>query len=719
MSAPRPVVLASARSLWEELVSRSALPSAFFQTDMPPDPSDQDLERVFYFGESLVDPDTLRVDEVERLDQMLFSCRNGTFVWLHRFDRDPAEEIASIKTASASWKALVEKRKRRYESEIRPVVVLVGGDSTSWREQDFRQFLVALEQCKEQVAFLDIFVMAPRLEPAGREIFHARNVWPLSVSRLLVHLSARSRRNQAKAVYAWRFSEVRHTDPGLLYEQLLPACTDALFERMRSSDDRVTVPEGLRAESRPQPIQRQDVPVKAYWFEFDAVAETRRRTSREEVFRRLSEASEADHGGDRETALANWLNREKSLDQFWKTLHLKPGTSWAAETALRSADKSLAESTGKRADRKLEDLPGEIRALEGRGNDLRTGAEELALAQDWFLRRWYRMAIALSAGSVLGLVFFRAAQVKFASPEMAGLVAAGCIVGALLASTLCYAVEIWRGGLGVEEWRSRHTAFEAALGKLHLHLVDLRNAGAQFASDSANLTLRARLLRLVRRLIEAAVSAFERSPTPALSADGSARKGGSAVRFLARSTAQIGDPSALREEAIRDVVDYLLKSLSGFSRDLEVRWQQNCRRSDTPESGAVDAALLRAGLAEVLASLAGEIDRIAATKDQENPTASLEKLRTKISAIRQDQHPDRSLDLLSIERSDGATLELAQQLFVSAALARDGTLMQDSGVQRLPAAVEGWCPALLVETAQVSLEDNLVAIGLPAVGTSP
>jgi hypothetical protein len=707
-----PVVLAAAQPLWEELVAKSGLPPTLFAKEMPLELADDPLEGVYYFGEAIADADTLPVEEIERLDQILFACRSGTFVWLHRFGDTLETEIETLVRASAAWEALVGKRKRRYESQIRPVVVLLGGDSTTDREEGFRGFLEQFEARKSEIVFRDIFVMTPRLEPAGREIFHARNVWPLAVSRLLLYLSARIGRNEASAVYAWRFREIRHTDPGLLYERLLPACTDALFGKIASSESPVSIPEALPAKGSPS-LEPIGIGEAGRWHAFDAVGKSASATNGEEILRRLVAAGQSDSGERVRTTLESWRQREQSLDAFWKGLHQRAGDAWTAQTTLRATARPEAEAAaGARADRSLQGLPASMAALDAAGESLKSAAAELATAQAWFVQRWYRLAVALSAASLVGVLFFRAAQIKFGSPGMAGLVAAGCFLGAIVASAVCYALESSRGEAGVDEWRARHKQFEDKLGSLNRHLVDLRSAGADSSVEAANLTLRAKLLRLVRRLTEAVAAVFERSPAavPAMTFGDGERKGGSPVRFLARSTLRIGDPSALREEAIQDIVDHAVSKILGddFLDEVNRRWQKVCNRSDTPAAGTVDAAGLQAELAELMADLPGRIDQIVSSRADSSPW---ESLRQSLEALRRQE---ANLDLLSVERSDTADLELSPLLLVSAALAEDVGQMQMTLAQRIPAAAEGCAPALLIETTQIRLKADLVSIARDA-----
>ncbi|MFM7460322.1 MAG: hypothetical protein ACKO15_05730, partial [Burkholderiales bacterium] len=47
------------------------------------------------------------------------------------------------------------QRQRRHESVIRPVAVIIGGDSSSGKESDFRDFLRRFESARSDIAFRD------------------------------------------------------------------------------------------------------------------------------------------------------------------------------------------------------------------------------------------------------------------------------------------------------------------------------------------------------------------------------------------------------------------------------------------------------------------------------------------------------------------------------------------------------------------------------------
>jgi len=130
---PAPVVVSTALSHWRELVSGSGVPSEFFVDELSVEKVDADRGAAFYFGESVPDPDELAVEDLEELDQILFACSGGSFVWLFRFADDPSEAMENILGVSRAWAKLTEKRKRRRQDEIRPIAVLIGGETTTDR----------------------------------------------------------------------------------------------------------------------------------------------------------------------------------------------------------------------------------------------------------------------------------------------------------------------------------------------------------------------------------------------------------------------------------------------------------------------------------------------------------------------------------------------------------------------------------------------------------
>jgi hypothetical protein len=560
------------------------------------------------------------------------------------------------------------------------VVVIIGGDSTTGEELDFRKFLQKFESARSQIAFKDIFIMAPRLEPAGREIFHARNIWPISVSRLLLFLSARKPKIEAPTVYAWRFREFRHTEPGILYDRLLPACSDALFDKLRVTGRPASLPVWSPSQGCLK-LDAEAAPTSPYWHAFPAIAEADRSTDPERILQRLSEAGAADAAKRATSVLERWKQRDKLIGSFWEALHGEAGAAWQTETALRTSERPSLAELGKKSDGHLESLPTKIQALKSAGESLKTGAAELAVAQSWFVQRWFRLAIALIAASLLGVMFFRGAQLKFENLYMAGVVAAGCFLGALFAAAVFYGLEVWRGEKGVKEWADRKRDFEVALAGLNENLCGLKTAASSLSAGFANATLHSKLLRLVSRLTSAVASVFQTSASSSSASPGDAAvdTGKTAIRYLEKSTIRLGRNNDLANET-----------------DLDL---------DAPPKGAVNAAELHATLVDIMAGLPSEVDQIVS---ESNRKSSLWKnLHEALEELKQ---RERDFGLLSVELSDTAQPSIFSHLLVSSAYAQESGEMKDAYALAVPEKAETVCPVLLVEISAISTGGDLTSL---------
>jgi hypothetical protein len=703
-----PIIIAAGRPLWDELLLKSGLPASLFCTEPPLEFSESGEDRMIFCGESLFDAESLSVDEVERLDRLLFACRDGSFVWLHKCTKEPEQEIEKILRASKAWSNLVAQRKRRYESFIRPVVVIIGGDSTTGEELDFRKFLQKFESARSQIAFKDIFIMAPRLEPAGREIFHARNIWPISVSRLLLFLSARKPKIEAPTVYAWRFREFRHTEPGILYDRLLPACSDALFDKLRVTGRPASLPVWSPSQGCLK-LDAEAAPTSPYWHAFPAIAEADHSTDPGRILERLSEAGADDAERRATSVLERWKQRDKLIGSFWEALHGEAGAAWQTETALRTSERPSLAELGKKSDGHLELLPTKIQALKSAGESLKTGAAELAVAQSWFVQRWFRLAIALIAASLLGVMFFRGAQLKFENLYMAGVVAAGCFLGALFAAALFYGLEVWRGEKGVKEWADRKRDFEVALAGLNENLCGLKTAASSLSAGFANATLHSKLLRLVSRLTSAVASVFQTSASSSSASPGDAAvdTGKTAIRYLEKSTIRLGRNNDLANETDLDLANHAVSKLmeTDFFAQLSGQWKKVCEHSDAPPNGAVNAAELHATLVDIMAGLPSEVDQIVS---ESNRKSSLWKdLHEALEELKQREH---DFGLLSVELSDTAQPSIVSHLLVSSAYALESGEMNDADALAVPEKAETVCPVLLVEISAISTGGDLTPL---------
>lgn len=704
-----PVLISAPREDWTRLIDSSGLPPSLFSGQGAAGAAEVGGAPFIFSGELPQDPEALSVDDLEALDQTLFACRDGHFVWLHRCADDYEAEHQRIVRSSQAWSKLVGERKRRFESEIRSTAVIIGPDSALSSEQEFRVLIEKIERDRSSLAFRDIYLMSPRLEPVGREVFHARNVWPVSVGRLLLFLSSKPPGNNPGLVYSWRFREFRHTEPGLLYERLVPGCSDALFDKLRATGQAAALPDWLPAQGGAA-MEQEKVAPTGFWHTFPAVSEAERSADPDRILQRLETAGAADAGKRAASTLERWRHREELLKNFWASLHAQAGSAWQTETALQAAERPSVAALGAAADAHLEALSGKVSAVEEAGRSLQTGAVELAVAQSWFVQRLFRLAIAVAAGSLLGIIFFRAAQLYFGNPWMAGVVAAGCFAGALLAAAVFYGLENWRGEEGVKEWRRRKGRYEAALAGLHDHLCELKNNAARLSAGGARVMLHSKLLRLLTRMTSAVGAVFTPSVGGAAPLSGveSGECGKGLLRYLEKSTVQLGGESRLGNEAERDVVNHAVSLLLGrtdFFEKLTSQWQEVCSLTDAPPKGAVDAAQLYARFAAQLATLPGEIDRIISASARETTlwqdlNAALEKISD--GAV--------SADLLSVEVSDVARFEPQRELLVSASYAEDRENMERHRALVLPAGAEAATPVLLMEFSRVTTDRDLTQL---------
>ena len=140
-----PVLISASAGDWNLLREASGLPGGLF-CDRPDPETDPTVIPLLCCGEIQSDPEKGTAEDLERIDEILFSCRNGHFIHLHRCAGSAEEEIEKIRTVSSSWDRISGQRKRRYESYIRPSMIIVGGDSTLGGATDFRRLLELIEK---------------------------------------------------------------------------------------------------------------------------------------------------------------------------------------------------------------------------------------------------------------------------------------------------------------------------------------------------------------------------------------------------------------------------------------------------------------------------------------------------------------------------------------------------------------------------------------------
>ena len=704
-----PLLVACERQVWDDLVSRSGLPAELFSEGLPNDGGGASQGGICYLGAIAADPDSLSTDELERIDRTLFACSGGAFVWLYRFEGSADAELESLKQAADAWTRLVSQRKRRHDAYIRPMAILVGGDSTRASEDEFRVFLTKMHDAYRQhlLGFTDVFVMNPRLEPMGRDIFHARGIWPISVSRLMLSLVSRPPTNAAGAVKAWRFKELRRTDAQSLYGRLLPAFTDALFERLRGSAEYPMVTDHPAAkvvtsfQSRAATIGQ--------WPSSSVLESSVAETAPDQILGRLTVSGQEDSRNLMESAAEAWKTREELLGRFWTGVQERSGEAWAAEQRLRAtADLSINGS----AEKHLRSMAGAQDRIAAAAAVLKDGAAEIELAESWFVQRWFRLAIGLIAASLLGVLFFRGGLLHFRDVAIALMVASGAFVGALLSVSLFYVMESRRGDTAIREWEGRHNAFEKEVSALNDGLVGLMNAASEFSAALLHGTRRSKILRLLSRMTGAVEPVFQSTAVVDVSEalDPTTDLGRSPLRYLEASTVALDGVVGASSMDDQDDIDHSVRRLlddEGFAERMFSRWSEVLERADAHKQGIVDAGVLRRAMSDVLLALPGEIDRIASGSADEDKRRFTKLIKTRLDA---DDHHERGL--FSVELADGVATEFARHALVSASV-EDRSLDDEDRVFSLPQSAASCFPALLIEIASICPVDDVVVVGRP------
>jgi hypothetical protein len=693
---PLPILISASAGDWDRLVGFSGLPGSLFCGE--PDPSSDTGEAPLIFcGEIPQNPEELPTEELERLDQLLFACRDGRFLHLHHCTESAEKEWEKIKAVSDAWSRLVGERKRRYESYIRPVMVIVGGDSTIGGESDFRKLLSLLDDGRKGLAFRDFYLMSPRLEPSGHEIFHARVVWPISVGRLMLLLSSLPIGNSAGQIYGWRFTEFRHLAPEVLYRDLVPACSDDVLERLRSSGADPLLPSGLPITTSTK-WEVNEPPRHADWSRFPAIEESTKASDPDVMIRRLSESALGEQVLRVHDTVNRWHAREEELAAFWKSLHRLPGAVWRGQAALDRQEKNDFTTLTTVADEDANGFLERVKVIESAAESLSICSRELREAQVWFVRRPWRFAVAVAAASFLGILFYRATQLVFDNLVLSSVTATACFVGAFLGMGILFLLENARGEKGAEAWGSSFEKYESALKKLDQHFCTWKNDSAKALASFRRVTLNSRIGRMLARVTDAIVFSFENQRMPSHSKEDDPPR---VLRYLERSTIQFSDEVNLADESREDMAKHAVQLLrkSTYLDDLCESWGVIWNKTDPLSVGAVSIHKLQSAIASKLSLLPGLIDDLISGKRSFDVIIQeLEKAA---------EHGGQSgSDLFSIEVSDIARVDFKKYRLVAAKYSEE----LSSRFDKMPDGAEAIAPFLLIELATIRLSEDLTSL---------
>jgi len=691
-----PVLISASGGDWDGLIGFSGLPDTFFSRE--PDSSlDADETPFLFCGEIPLNPEELPTDELERLDQLLFACHGGRFLHLHHCTESAEKEWKKIKAVSDAWLRLAVERKRRHESYIRPVMVIIGGDSRLAGESDFRKLLGMLGKGHRELSFRDFYLMSPRLEPSGHEIFHARTVWPISVGRLLLLLSSLPIGNSVGQIYGWRFTEFRHMAPEVLYRDLVPACTDDVLERLRSSGADPLLPSGLPITTSTK-WEVIEPPRHPDWSRFPAIEESSKASDPDVMIRRLSESALNERGQRVRETSRRWHQREQELAGFWKSLHQQPGAVWRGEASLDRQEKNDFTKLTTAADEDANGFLERVKVIKEAAELLAISSRELTEAQIWFVRRPWRFVIAVAAASFLGILFYRATQLAFDNPLVSSVTASACFLGALLGVGTLFLLENARGEKGAKEWGNGFEKYESALKQLDQHFCAWKNDASKVLTSFLRVTVNSRVGRMLERVTNAVFFCFENQRLPSHSREDDSPR---VLRYLECSTIQFSEDISYADESREDMAKHAIKLLrdSNYLKDLCNSWGAIWNKTDPLYVGAVDIHKLQSDLSSKLALLPGLIDDLISGKSSSNVIIN----ELKGAAERGGQSES---DLFSIEVSDIANVEFQRINLVASKYAAE----MSGDFHKMPTGAEAIAPFLLLELATIDLSKDLVSV---------
>jgi hypothetical protein len=332
----------------------------------------------------------------------------------------------------------------RGESLAHALVLIVTADVP----QDWREDLERLLSDPDAGPRGPVYLMGRRLNWSASDVCHARHVWPIAASRLLLRFLAEpvDPNQQRKRVHAWRsyaLQAMRQADFDLAVDAALRGTHQGLLDEL--SEHSGWDSGAFGAVPAPPRRSEPDVPepgvLPGSWIDYRGGEQLAHLIDGEARAREEARAGHATRAAASETLLATPPAISREVSRLWKSVHGSPAF---VERALSDQALLAGPDLAQRLQRSAGELRGVIAAEEELAesvDDASACAELLEDAQLGYVELVPRLWIALSVSLLVGWTSFHVLGAMTDSWRLPALLTGAGIVGSLLASLLPLMIE--------------------------------------------------------------------------------------------------------------------------------------------------------------------------------------------------------------------------------------------------------------------------------------
>ncbi len=506
------------------------------------------------------------------------------------------------------------RRVARRQEDYRHVLILICADPVP--PEDFKH-LKRLTAGAGKDKLCDVcYVMCPQLELGPHNVCHARYVWPIAVTRLLLKLledKVPQPPNRTRT-FAWRAFELAPGVDPVEVEQKYHNLLDDSYKRIRRAvESGETDWNSASFNPLPQSVDlvplSRDKPINPgeFWHTFNTEKSVRDMASPNRWEEELTLAGQEFAGRLKRRAVLEDPPASGEVQNVWSRVHTHPGYVSAA-----LLDKNLIE--GSRIDDRFAEIAANWNGVAGCEKEREAKLAELGLcarvladAQLGFLEILFRIVAGGMATLIVAVLSMAVFYELLGSFWMAAIIALGSGIGAIGAAFGTYYLERYRGEHAREAFiqllkdvddltRSRHEKCQTALVRATSFWERLRSRS--LASRLRQLLTRAQVI--LDHELQPEIPHVEQPESEELDATRSTsdaqrdqRRRSQRARFLAKtSMLQVVESDNIEPNKFREVAG-IGETIRNFQEQfIQDVWRRTCLESDKGRLGKIPARVL-------------------------------------------------------------------------------------------------------------------------------
>lgn len=454
-----------------------------------------------------------------------------------------------------------------------------------------------------------LYFMSHDLELGERRYFHARHVWPIAVSHLLLRLaSVPLGPDEEGRMIAWR---ARQIEPAIGRRPAEEAFAAARSEALSRYKNALSVPDTPkeyaaltigRAEIEDPKLEAVPAVTTAFWQEFGAIRKTAQATNPDRWLEQFQREGQRFIRQRSRRMLSALNSLDLAIADRWSDAHRHPANLYQQQRQANTTRPDIQRRASE-VRKQTEKLVSTDRQLRAHRDQLQADSVEFEKAAGFYLE----FALRMLAGVLAAAAIIWASHLVYAYFGLLRtwlIISSAAVVGAMMPMFVLWLIERFRGEHAVEDLLTRYRELDELTSNRFRIAWELFDATSQFNLDLRTFAAWRRMQRLLERATSILDVALE--PTAVVESVPPAAAGGMEIATSSNQATELKEFQALTRRLLPGaglnvwLEEDLVRIVDSRATEFCDRWSKLCERSDPEHHGTLMAHVLRPYLSTLL-----------------------------------------------------------------------------------------------------------------------